>query len=251
MTSASAQIAAWFKDLYETTGINFTILYDGYDLHRYLSGVGMTLLLGVASILASLVIGAVGAAAQTSRLRPVRWGVECFVVVFRNTPPLVQIFFFYFGIGSLLPTIATGYGTRPVIGNVTWAVVALSLFAGAFNVEIFRSGIEAVPKTTTEAAEALGYTRLGAYVHVVLPLAFRVCLPALNGNLINLVKTTTLAFAIAVPEALYAANQIWSESQNVLEMMCVLLATYLAIVGVLAWAMHGWERRLRIPGHQR
>src|SRR3546814_14444770 len=61
------------------------------------------------------------------------------------------------------------------------------------------------------AAEALGYTRLQTYIYIVLPLAFRVCLPALNNNLVNLVKTTTLAYAIAVPEMLYMANQIWSD----------------------------------------
>ena len=61
----------------------------------------------------------------------------------------------------------------------------------------FRSGIEAVPTATVEAAEALGYSRLKAYMHIVLPLAFRVALPALNNNLVNLIKTTTIAYAIA------------------------------------------------------
>ena len=85
----------------------------------------------------------------------------------------------------------------------------------------------------------------------MLPLALRVCLPAVNNNLINLLKTTTLAYAIAVPETLYAVKQIWSESQNVLEMMLVLLATYAVLVGVLVWIMHRWERALRIPGYGR
>jgi len=65
------------------------------------------------------------------------------------------------------------------------------------------------------------------------------------------VKTTTLAYAIAVPEMLYTAKQIWSESQNVLEMMTVLLVGYVALVGVLVWIMHRWERWLRIPGYGR
>ena len=82
----------------------------------------------------------------------------------------------------------------------------------------------------------------------MLPLAIRVCLPALNNNLVNLLKTTTLAYAIAVPETLYAIKQIWSESQNVLEMMIVLLATYGILVGVLVWLMHRWERAMHIPG---
>jgi polar amino acid transport system permease protein len=242
-------LALWFHQLYETTGINLTIFYDPYDGKRFLAGLGMTIYLSVVSILISLAIGIAGAWLQRSGVKPVRILVEAFVVVFRNTPPLVQIFFFYFGIGALLPSSYNDIGIRePLLSNVQWAIVSLSLFAGAFNVEIFRSGIEAVPQTTVEAAEALGYTSVGAYRYVVLPLALRVCLPALNNNLVNLLKTTTLAYAIAVPETLYAVKEIWSESQNVTEMMCVLLVTYMVLVGVLVWFMHRWERLLRIPG---
>ncbi|CAA2105612.1 Histidine transport system permease protein HisM [Methylobacterium bullatum] len=242
----------WFRTLYDTTGFNFTVFYDPYDWDRYVNGLKTTLLLAVTTILASLVIGAVGALLQGGPSRLMRGFVNGFVVVFRNTPPLVQIFFFYFGLGTLLPATQTADGFRvPILDNVQWAIVSLALFAGAFNVEIFRSGIEAVPRTTIEAAEALGYTRLKAYLYIVLPLALRVCLPALNNNLINLLKTTTLAYAIAVPETLYAVKQIWSESQNVLEMMIVLLATYAVLVGVLVWIMHRWERALRIPGYSR
>jgi polar amino acid transport system permease protein len=94
----------------------------------------------------------------------------------------------------------------------------------------------------------LGYTRLQAYRHVVLPLALRVCLPALNNNLVNLVKTTTLAYAIAVPEMLYVANQIWSDSLNVPEMMTFLLFAYVGLLALLVWVMNRWERSLRLPG---
>jgi polar amino acid transport system permease protein len=245
-------VADWFRSLYETTGLNVTIFYDAYDRKRFLDGLMMTVYLSVISILVSLVIGAIGAWLQGSQLRLVRSSVNGFIVLFRNTPPLVQIFFFYFGLGALLPATYNEIGLRePLLTNVQWAIVSLSLFAGAFNVEIFRSGIEAVPRTTIEAAEALGYTRLGTYVHVVLPLALRVCLPSLNNNLVNLLKTTNLAYAIAVPEMLYATKQIWSESQNVLEMMCILLVTYVGLVGVLVWIMHRWEIALRIPGYGR
>ena len=80
-------------------------------------------------------------------------------------------------------------------------------------------------------------------------MAFRVCLPALNNNLVNLVKTTTLAFAIAVPELLYVSNQIWSDNVNVPETMTALLFIYVGLVGVLVWAMHRWERAIRVPGY--
>lgn len=245
-------IPDWFRELYQSTGLNFTVFYDAYDWNRYVSGLKMTLLLSVTTILLSLVIGAIGALIQSGPSRLLRGLVNGFVVIFRNTPPLVQLFFFYFGLGAMLPATETTSGMRePLLNNVQWAIISLSLFAAAFNVEIFRSGIEAVPKTTIEAAEALGYKRLKAYRHIVLPLAIRVCLPALNNNLVNLLKTTTLAYAIAVPETLYALKQIWSESQNVLEMMILLLATYGVLVGVLVWLMQRWERAMHIPGYHR
>src|SRR5882762_927049 len=131
----------------------------------------------------------------------------------------------------------------------TCAAICLSLYAGAFNVEIFRAGIEAVPNETVEAAEALGYSRLRAYVHVILPLAFRISLPALNNNLVNQVKTTTIAYAIAVPEMLYVANQIWSDELNVPEMMNVLLVIYVLLVGIVVYVMGRWERAMRVPGY--
>ena len=78
--------------------------------------------------------------------------------------------------------------------------------------------------------------------------AFRVILPALNNNLVNLVKTTTLAYAIAVPEMLYEANQIWSDNVNVTEMMLFMLLSYFLLVGVLVFGMHRWEKARKIPG---
>ena len=245
-------VAEWFRWLYESTGLNFTIFYDPYDRQRFIDGLQVTILLAFVSIVASLVIGGLGAWLQGSKSTVLRGGVDAFVVVFRNTPPLVQIFFFYFGLGALLPATYNDIGLRePLLTNLQWAIVSLSLFAGAFNVEIFRSGIQAVPHTTVEAAEALGYTRLKTYIYVVLPLALRICMPALNNNLVNLLKTTTLAYAIAVPETLYVAKQIWAESQNVLEMMVTLLLVYVTLVGLLVTIMHRWEKAMRIPGYGR
>ena len=249
-------IYAWFEELYRTTGINLTYIYDGFDRERLIRGFFNTVKLSAICLVFSIVIGIAGAWLQGSRLTWTRRIVQAYIQFFRNTPPLVQLYFFYFALGGLVPLIEVHHQTRfgtvvmeqPALNNFHWAVISLSFFAGAFNVEIFRSGIEAVPKATIEAAEALGYSRLKAYAYIVLPLAFRVCLPALNNNLVNLVKTTTLAYAIAVPEMLYMANQIWSDSVNVPEMMTFLLLAYVALVGILVWAMHRWERAMRLPG---
>ena len=238
-------IADWFRWLNEAHGINLTIFYDPIDARKFASGIWTTIQLSVACVIASTIVGVVGAWLQQSRLVWTRRFVQAYIQFFRNTPPLVQLYFFYFALDAALAGLV---GTRSLMGSFGWAFVALTFFAGAFNVEIFRAGIEAVPKSTVEAAESLGYTRLGAYRHVVLPLAFRISLPALNNNLVNLVKTTTIAYAIAVPETLYMANQIWSDSVNVPEMMNVVMVVYLALVGVLVWIMGRWERAMKLPG---
>lgn len=240
----------WFRWLYDAHGIDLSIFYDAYDRERFFAGLWMTVKLSVVCIILSVVIGIVGAWLQGARLGPLRWLVQGYIQFFRNTPPLVQLYFFYFALGSIVPRVEGDYGVpQPVIGNVGWAIISLSFFAGSFNVEIFRAGIEAVPRATYEAAESLGYSRLRAYVHIILPLAFRISMPALNNNLVNLVKTTTLAYAIAVPELLYVCSQIWSENWNVPELMNVLLITYVALVGILVFGMHRWERAMRIPGY--
>jgi polar amino acid transport system permease protein len=242
-------VEAYFKCLAEVDKVNFSIVYDPLDRGRFLLGLWTTVKLSLICLVLSVVIGIVGAWLQGSRLALTRRVVQAYIQFFRNTPPLVQLAFFYYAVGAVLPRIEEAGQMVPPVGNFGWAVISFSFFAGAFNVEIFRAGIEAVPRTTVEAAEALGYSRIKAYIHIVLPLAFRISLPALNNNLVNLVKTTTLAYAIAVPELLYAAAQVWSEVLNVREMMNVLLVLYIALVGVLVWIMGRWERATRIPGY--
>jgi polar amino acid transport system permease protein len=239
----------WFRLLHETTGIKLTIFYDAFDRARFFYGFLTSIRLMSLCLALSVVIGVVGAWVQGSRLRPLRLATQGYIQLFRNTPPLVQLYFFYFALGSYLK-VATNTGLSvPLVSNFTWAVICLSLYAGAFNVEIFRAGIEAVARETIEAAESLGYTRLKAYFYIILPLAFRISLPALNNNLVNLIKTTTISYAIAVPEMLYVANQIWSDESNVPEMMNVLLVVYVSLVGLLVFVMGKWERALRVPGY--
>jgi len=242
-------IAPFFKDLYATTGYNFIIFYEEYEYDRFIEAIGTTINLILASLIFSLVVGIVGAWAQGTKYTVLRYCIAGYIQFFRNTPPFVQILFFYFVLGNFVPSYDAGGYQESIIGNFGWAVISLGFFAGSFNVEIFRSGIEAVPESTKEAAEALGYTRLQSYIHIVFPLAFRVCLPSLNNNLVNLLKTTTLAYGIAVPEMMYTANQIWSDNVNVPEMMIILFLFYVGMVALLVWGMHKWEKNMKIPGY--
>ncbi|HEV7416618.1 MAG TPA: amino acid ABC transporter permease [Tianweitania sediminis] len=240
-------IENWFLWLYDTTDINLSIVYDSYDRGRFLAGILLTLELAVICIVASIVIGVVGAWLQGSQFRLTNAIVRGYVALFRNTPPIVQLFFFFFAIGGVL-TFQTGDGTFR-LSNFTWAAISLSFYYGSFNIENFRASIEAVPDTTVQAAEALGYKPYQIYSYVVLPLAFRFSLPGLGNNLVSLVKATSLAYAIAVPELLYVSSEIWGDQLNVPEMMWVIMFFYLFIVGLLVYGMRKLEARLHIPGY--
>ncbi|MDT1061023.1 amino acid ABC transporter permease [Paracoccus sp. CPCC 101403] len=230
---------------------NFVWLYDAHQMDRVLTGLWMTIKLSLLCLVFSVVIGILGAWAQGAKSRLLRGAVSAYVQFFRNTPPILQLLFFYFALGQFTPSYSPdGWLEVPIISNVGWAIISLSFFAGAFNIEIFRAGVEAVPHSTREAAESLGMTRLQTYTNVVFPLALRISMPSLSANLINLVKTTNQAFAIAVPELLYQSVSIWNDypsAQN--PTMLLLLVCYLGLVGFLSLGMGRWERRLRIPGY--
>ena len=244
-------IAPYFRRLYETTGLNFNVFYDRYEYDRFLTGASNSLQLIFWTLLLSLVIGVLGAWAQGAKSRVVRVVVDAYIQAFRNTPPMIQLLFFFFGLGTLTPSVDMGGYSQPLISSFTWAIISLGIFGGAFNVEIFRSGIEAVPESTLDAAESLCFSRWQTYLYVTLPLAFRISLPALTNNLVSLAKTTSLAYVIAVPEMTYVLNQVWSDNVNVPEMMLLLFLFYIIVVTALASVLHFIERRAALPGYGR
>jgi polar amino acid transport system permease protein len=245
-------ISHFFLELYKSDPKwNFIFFYDPVQMDRVIEGFWTTIELAVVCVLSSVVIGIVGAWMQNQPNRFLRILVQGYIQFFRNTPPLIQLMFFYFALGQFTPTYSPdGWLEIPVISNVGWAIISLSFFAGAFNVEIFRAGIEAVPESTKEASEALGFSHLQTYRYIVLPLAFRVSLPSLNNNLVNLVKTTTQAMAIAVPELLYQMVSIYNDYSTAMNAsMLLLFVVYIGLVAILVLGMSRWEENSRIPGY--
>ena len=159
----------YFYDLAQThPKWNFIYLYDPVQTGRVIDGLWMTIQLSVVCVILSVIIGVVGAWAQGAQSKYLRLAMQGYIQFFRNTPPLVQLMFFYFALGQFTPTYSPdGWLEVPIISNVGWAIISLSFFAGAFNVEIFRAGIEAVPESTQEAAEALGMNRVQIYIYIV------------------------------------------------------------------------------------
>ena len=236
-----------FSQLYQRTGWNFSVFYDGWSSGTFFGGVFTTLRLALLCMVVSCAIGLAGALA-TRGPRPLRWLVLSYVELLRNTPTLAQLYFLYFGVGSLLRTAQPGAVPPWYADAFPLAALCISLHYGAFAVEVFRAGFHAVPQTTREAALALGYGRWGRLRHVELPLALRASLPALGNKLVQLIKGTSIAYAVAVPEVLYSAQEIWSERNNVLEMMLLVLLTYLGFMALLVAGLSRLERHLKLPG---
>lgn len=231
--------------------LNYSWLSDPTYQTWIKDGILNTIRLSLLCIIFSLIIGLIGVWVQDSGVKWLDRIIQGYIQLFRNTPPLVQLFFIFFVLASILPKIydpSTG-GDKPLLGSFSTAVIALSLFAGAFNIEIFRSGIDAIPDTTIEASKSLGFSRNQCFFLITFPLAFRICLRALNNNLVNLIKTTTLASTIATPELLYYARQIYADNFATLEVMLFIWLVYVILVGILVTFMHWLERKLSIPGY--
>lgn len=241
------RIAEDFRQLNRDTGWNFPVFYEGWSARQFINGIGLTLKLALICIVTSCLIGLLGALAMRGP-RVLRWTVQGYVELLRNTPSLAQLYFLYFGIGTLLRDGLPGAQLPWYADAFGLAALCISLHYGAFAVEIFRAGFKAVPETTREAALALGYGRWGRMWHVQLPIALRASLPALGNNMVQLIKGTSIAYAVAVPEVLYSAQELWNERNNVVEMMLLVLATYLALMAILALLLDRLERRLRLPG---
>ncbi|PKR53892.1 amino acid ABC transporter permease [Thalassospira marina] len=241
-------IQTFFREL-ANSGINLTIFYDAFDFERFITGLGNTVLLILASTFFSIIIGAIGAAILTSGRGFSGFLVRSYVALFRNTPLIVQMYFFYFAIGSIMPVGQNDLGLPdPLLGSFSWAVISLSLYAGAFNVETFRAGVGAVHGSYEEAALALGYNRRQAFFAVTVPLALRFSFASLANNLVDLTKATTVAYAVGVAELLYVSNQIWSDSLNTIEMMNVMLVIYLVLTGAVVFIINRVEAAMRLPG---
>ena len=187
----------------------------------------LALAVGLGVALLSAVGGAVG-----------RGLVRAYVEVFRNTPLLIQIFIVYFG----LPQI--GLKLSPFLSGLS----ALTLYAAAYNAEIFRAGLEAVPRGQHEAARSTGLSGLQVAGYVIVPQAVRICLPALGNNLVSLVKNSSLVSTIGMVELMFVANDISFNNFRSFEIYGAAAVLYVVLVLGLSRGLAVLERRLRRAG---
>ncbi|GAB7080125.1 amino acid ABC transporter permease [Megalodesulfovibrio paquesii] len=206
-------------------------------------GLITTLQISGISIVASLLLGTLVAVLRLSRIKPLVWGSAAFTEFFRNTPLLVQIFFWYFGSYSVLPDFVNQWLYQQ---NFEFAagVIALTVYTAAFIAEDIRSGVFAIPKTQLEASRATGLSFLQAMRFVILPQAFRIIIPPLISQFLNLVKNSSLVMAVGVMELTYMARQIESYTFHGLESFTVATLMYLSISLIISFAVNMYNKRV-------
>ncbi|MFJ2982723.1 MULTISPECIES: amino acid ABC transporter permease [unclassified Pseudomonas] len=227
-------------------GLNYEFLADAYSRGMMVDGMLTTLELAALSTVGSLTVGVVLAAALISKSRAISAPARAFVELIRNTPTLVQLYCAFLVLNMLL---TQSLGASNPFTPFAWVVIVISFHKGAFHAEALRAGLQAVPPTTLEAADSLAFTPLQRLTNVQLPLAFRFAIPSLVNNLIDMMKMTAVASAIAVNDITYASIMVWTQSDNVIELMILILG-FFGILGFTINVIGRWlEARLRMPGY--
>ncbi len=188
-----------------------------------------------------IIVGAV-------RVYAPRWVVritEAYVAVFRGTPLVVQLFFWYFA----LP-YASIFGFRIVMGPMTSAIVGFTLCSAAYQSEYIRGGLRSIKVGQLKAAQALGMSPFTAVRNVILPQAFRRALPGCGNEIIYLIKYSSLASIITVNELTGVGRSIAKATWKNTEVYSVVGLYYLALVTIATLLLHYVEKRLSIPGFE-
>ena len=200
-----------------------------------------TIYISVISQVLGVVLGLLAALARVSRWAPLRWISAIYVWIFRGTPLLVQIFYFYFAFSW--PTLSLGIWTIPDAAIA--GIVALSINEGAYMREIIRAGIDSVDKGQMEAAKSVGMTYGKAMRRIILPQAARVIVPPLGNEFNNMMKNTSLVFTIGVFELFAYGEQNYSR-YFIADYFIAIAIWYLLLTTVWTFIQAYIERRLAV-----
>lgn len=228
----------------------FTITSIDHYYQWMLKGLALTIGIALLAWAVALVVGVLLGIARTLPWRALRVAAGAYVEVFRNIPLLVQLFFWYYIAPAFLPLSLqdTINQAHPVLVQSLTAILCLGLFTAARVCEQVRAGIEAQPPGQFAAGLALGMKRRQVYRYITLPMAFRVILPPLTSEFLNVFKNTAVALTIGLLELTAQARQVGEFTGHIFEAFIVATALYFLIAQATTRLMAWLERRLAIPG---
>jgi len=214
--------------------MNFRVLEKYTDM--FLGGVSITLKVCVGSLVIGFFLGAILAIMKQSKSKLARGIAIVWVDVLRNTPFLVQLFFFYYGLPQL------GIYVDPLVVGI----VALGINSSAPNCEVIRSGLMAVKTGYYETSTALGYSKFQTFLYVVMPIALRLSFKPLTSNFVNLVLTSSVTYGITLMEIMGVAKTVSARSNRPFEIYVILLVSYCAFTYLVSFVAKAIDRKIHI-----
>lgn len=228
---------------------HWAILFEktqyGFMSELLLNGLNLTITISIYSALIALGLGTVFGLARLSNFKPVYWFATCYVEIFRNTPLLVQLFFWNFALPYAFPE-----DIRMQLFELDFefwiAVMGLGVFTSAFMAEIIRSGIQSIPKGLLEASYSSGLTFGQTLRRIILPLAFREIIPPLGSEFLNNMKNSSLAQTIGVMEIFWAMTEVTSLTYHWFEALTAATIIYTLLSLLIAGIMNLVNAKLKI-----
>ena len=231
---------------FKPTGIGSEIYLDWF-----VSGLGWTIAIALAAWVIALLLGSLLGVLRTVPNRWVAGMATTYVEIFRNVPLLVQLFLWYFLVPDLLPEpleLWFKQDLNPATSAYISVVVCLGLFTAARVCEQVRTGIQALPKGQLGAARAMGFKLPQIYTYVLLPQAYRIIIPPLTSEFLNIFKNSSVASLIGLMELLAQTKQSAEFSANLFEAFTLATLIYFTLNMSLMLLMRVIERRVAVPG---
>ncbi len=207
---------------------DWSVVTSGQYFDWLVSGLITTLKLSAISIVLAFILGLVIAVMRMSHSKPLRWFAHAYLEFFRNTPLLVQIFFWYFGSYKILPAAVNEWLVSTNF-EFAAAAIALTIYTSAFIAEDIRSGVLSIPKEQMEASRSAGFSYLRSMQYIILPQAVRITIPPLVNQFLNVAKNSSLAMTIGVMEMTYQARQVESYTFKGFEAFTAATVVYLVL----------------------
>ncbi len=221
--------------------------YQEWKVGILLQGLWLTIEVSIIAVLLGIIIGLFTGLARISNNPALRWTAITYIELVRGSPLLVQIFIWYFVLGTMINAMLAQRGMAQ-LSPLWFGVASLAVFAGAYVAEIVRAGIQSIHRGQMEAARSLGMTYPQSMRHIILPQAFRRILPPLAGQFISLIKDSSLLGIIAVRELTKATREVVTTSLQPFELWFICALLYLVLTFALSMFVQYLERRTAIGG---